>query len=109
MARWTGCLLLSLLFPDLPGHHRRHLRSSGVCLGGTVGFMPQRGRLSVLLMAFLVPTAAAVKLELPAFLKTVASFSGKTMPGGPVTDLWWNPLILLSGTGKPTVQDNANA
>jgi hypothetical protein len=71
--------------------------------------MPHRRHLSVLLFALLVPSAAAVKLELPTFLKTAASFSGKAMPSGPVTDLWWNPLILLSGTRQPTVQDNANA
>ena len=71
--------------------------------------MAHRRHLSVLLMAVLVPNAAAAKLELPAFLKTVAGFSGKVMPSGPVMDLWWNPLALLSGTRQPTVQDNVNS
>ena len=63
----------------------------------------------VLLIALLLPSAAAARLELPAFLKTTFGFEGKEIPGGPESDLWFNPLMLLPAHDRPTVQDNTNA
>lgn len=74
----------------------------------TVEFVSDRVRRFLILLTLSAASAQAVRLELPAFLQAAQQMRGTTLSGA-ATDLWFNPLILMSGTGTPSVRDNANA
>ncbi|WP_221089371.1 hypothetical protein [Deinococcus aquaedulcis] len=63
-------------------------------------------RFLALLALLGLSTTQAIKLELPAFLNTVAKLRDNSHN---LPDFWFNPLVLLPKNTKPTVQDNTNA
>lgn len=72
--------------------------------------MSGRVRRSFLFLLWILSAASAqaARLDLPSFLQAARNMYGTGLSGADI-DLWSNPLQLMHGTDRPTVQDNANA
>lgn len=72
--------------------------------------MPGRVRRFFLFLVWILSAASAqaARLDLPSFLQSARQMPSRVLTGDTI-DLWFNPLILMPNTDRPTVQDNANA